>query len=187
MVEKYLWMPAVSDFLQFLLCATPGGGHSTFFQVGVCGPDFQSVGLVNWHLPLKRGACELKISKFRGLWAKIWVKIEAVEAKISKFSQKGVLWNVNWLFCLKWDPCERQERREKGVFRAAHPHTPFLGQCPPGVQPCDTKYISSNYMHYYHNIIYTRVVLTTFWHLLQPSLSLRISSSFVRASSAIFT
>ena len=24
-----------------------GGGHSTFFQVGVCGPDFQSVGLVN--------------------------------------------------------------------------------------------------------------------------------------------
>ena len=38
------------------------------------------------------GACELKISKFGGLWAKIWVKIEAVEAKISKFSQKGVLW-----------------------------------------------------------------------------------------------
>ena len=38
---------------------------------------------------------------------------------------------MNWLFCLKWDPCELQERREKGVFRAAHPHTPFLGQCPP--------------------------------------------------------
>ena len=38
---------------------------------------------------------------------------------------------MNWLFCLKWDPCERQERREKGVFRATHPHTPFLGQCPP--------------------------------------------------------
>ena len=40
----------------------------------------------------KGGDCELKISKFGGLWAKIWVKIEAVEAKISKFSQKGVLW-----------------------------------------------------------------------------------------------
>ena len=23
------------------------GGHSTFFQVGVCGPDFRSVGLAN--------------------------------------------------------------------------------------------------------------------------------------------
>ena len=90
-----------------------GGGHSTFFQVGVCGPDSRSGGLANWHLPLKRGACErkiskfgglwaenfqvlgaceLKISKFGGLWAKIWVKIVADEAKISKFSQKGVLW-----------------------------------------------------------------------------------------------
>ena len=27
--------------------AHPGGGHSTFFQVGVCGPDFRSVGLAN--------------------------------------------------------------------------------------------------------------------------------------------
>ena len=81
-----------------------GGGNSTFFQVGVCGPDFRSVGLANWHLPLKRGACERKISKFGGLWAEnfqIWGlvswkfpnlgacelkfgwKIEAVEAKIS--------------------------------------------------------------------------------------------------------
>ena len=32
------------------------------------------------------------------------------------------------LFCLKWDPCELQERHEKGVFRVTHPHTPFLGQ-----------------------------------------------------------
>ena len=74
-------------------------GALNFFQVGVCGLDFQNVGLANWYLPLKwrlvnqkfpnlRG-CELKISKFGGLWAKIWVKIEAVEAKISKFCQKG--------------------------------------------------------------------------------------------------
>ena len=62
-----------------------GGGTQLFFQVGVCGPDFRSVGLANWHLPLKRGlvsgkfpnlgACELKISKFGGLWAEnfeIW-------------------------------------------------------------------------------------------------------------------
>ena len=53
--------------------------------------NFQIWGLVNWKFP-NLGACELKISKFGGLWAKIWAKIEAVEAKISKFSQKGVLW-----------------------------------------------------------------------------------------------
>ena len=34
--------------------------------------------------------------------------------------------------CLNWGSCEWQERREKGVLRAAHPLTPFLGECPPG-------------------------------------------------------
>ena len=85
------------------------GGHSTFFQVGVCGRISEvwvlrtdiclwKGGLVNWKLPnlgacelkiSKFGACELKKSKFGGLCAKIWVKIEAVEAKISKFSKRG--------------------------------------------------------------------------------------------------
>ena len=53
----------------------PGGALKTFFQVRVCGPDFRSVGLANCNLPLKRGACELKISKFGGLWTEnfqIW-------------------------------------------------------------------------------------------------------------------
>ena len=128
---------------------SPGGGTHLFFQVGVCGPDFRSVGLANWHLPLKRGwaenfqiwrlvsgkvpnlgACELKISKFGGLWAKIWVKNEAVEAKISKFSQKGVLWTDSFA----WNGTLASGRR--GAKRGSsgphmHPHTPFLGQCPP--------------------------------------------------------
>ena len=91
-------------------CGFCPGGHSTFFQEGVCGPYFlkcgacelivasekgglwtensQIWGLVNWKFS-NLGACELKISKFGGLTAKIWVRIEAVEAKISKFSQKG--------------------------------------------------------------------------------------------------
>ena len=60
----------------------PAGGHSTFFQVGVCGPYFQSVGPANWYLPLKEGACELKISKFGGLWAE-------------NFKIRGL---VNWKF-----------------------------------------------------------------------------------------
>ena len=133
-----------------MLGPNSGGGALNFFQVGVCGPDFRSVGLANWHLPLKRGACERKISKFGGLWAEIskfgglWAENFQIWGLVSwnlgenwgcwgynfQIFSKGSL--VNWLFCLKWDPCERQERREKGVFRAAHPHTPFLGQCPPG-------------------------------------------------------
>ena len=104
---------------------------------GLWAENFQIWGLVSWKFP-NLGACELKISKFGGLWAKIWVKIEAVEAKIFQIFSKGGL--VNWLFCLKWDPCERQERREKGVFRAAHPHTPFLGQCPPPPGARSTKW-----------------------------------------------
>ena len=50
------------------------GGSLNFFQVGVCGRDFRSVGLANRYLPLKEGACELKMSKFG-----------ACELKISKF------------------------------------------------------------------------------------------------------
>ena len=71
-----------------------GGGHSTFFWVGVCGPDFRNGGLVNWSLPLKRGACELKISKFGGLWTEnfqIWGW--TCELKISNF---GGLWTENF-------------------------------------------------------------------------------------------
>ena len=78
------------------------GGGTHFFQVRVCGPDFRSVGLANWYLSLKEGACELKVFKFGGLWAEnfqIWGlegwtlgKNVAVKAKISKFSEKGVLW-----------------------------------------------------------------------------------------------
>ena len=100
-------------------------------------------------MPLKEGACELKISKFEGLRAKICSKIDAMEAKIFIFFSKvfffcSVLFCfvfvfvfegscvVNRLFCLKWDPCEPQERHEKRVFRVAHPHVPFLGRCPRG-------------------------------------------------------
>ena len=49
---------------------------------GLWAENFQIWGLVSWKFP-NLGACELKFSKFGGLWAKIWVEIEAVEAKIS--------------------------------------------------------------------------------------------------------
>ena len=76
-VSQYLLTHQVSLLYRSVIKGDqPGGGrHSTFFQVGVCGPDFWSVGLAKWYLPLKRGACELKISKVGGLWTEnfqIW-------------------------------------------------------------------------------------------------------------------
>ena len=85
-----------------------------FFQVGVCGPDFRSVGLTNWYCLRKRGLVNWKFPNLGGWWTEnfqIWGLVSwkfpnlgawelkfgqklswAVEAKISKFSQKGVLW-----------------------------------------------------------------------------------------------
>ena len=118
-----------------------GGGHSNLFsgrgvrpgfpKCGACeltfasekgglwAENFQIWGLVSWKFP-NLGACELKISKFGGLWAKIWVKIEAVEAKISKFSQKGVLWTDSFA----WNGTLASGRR--GVKRGSSgPHIPI--------------------------------------------------------------
>ena len=96
---------------------------------GLWAENFQIWGLVSWKLP-NLGACELKISKFGGLWAKIWVKIQAVEAKIAKFSQKGVLWTD----CFAWNGALANGRRgvKRGSSGLHTHHTPFLGQCPPG-------------------------------------------------------
>ena len=116
----------VSQNIRTSMCSfTPGGALNLFSGRGVrhgfpkCGAceltfasekaglwaeNFQIWGLVSGKFP-NLGACELKISKFGGLWAKIWVKIEAVEAKISKFSQKG--------------SCELTLLLEMGPLRAA--------------------------------------------------------------------
>ena len=68
------WLWHVTDLLSALGIWGSSGGHSTVFQVGVCGPDFRSVGLANWYCFWKGelvnwkfpnfGACELNISKF---------------------------------------------------------------------------------------------------------------------------
>ena len=76
--KKITWtrpvhISAFPNYNSALACSRPpGGGHSTFFSGRGVRPG---VGLANWHLPLKRGACERKISKFWGLWAEnfqIW-------------------------------------------------------------------------------------------------------------------
>ena len=51
-----------------------GWGHSTFFQVGVCGPDFRSEACELIFASDREGACELKISK-----------LGACELKVFKF------------------------------------------------------------------------------------------------------
>ena len=103
-----------------------GGGHSTFFQVGVCGPGFQSVGLANGHLPLKRGACERKISKFGGLWAEnfqIWRlvswKFPNLGACELKFGWKLRLFRLKFPNFLKRGSCELTLLLEMGPLRAA--------------------------------------------------------------------
>ena len=106
--------------------APGGGGHSTFFQVGVCGPYFRSVGLANWHLPLKRGACERKISKLGGLWAEnfqIWGlvswKFPNLGACELKFGWKLRLLRLKFPHFLKRGSCELTLLLEMGPLRAA--------------------------------------------------------------------
>ena len=125
---------------EFKMCSLPPGGALNFFsgrgvrpgfpKCGACeltfasekgglwAENFRIWGLVNWKFP-NLGACERKISKFGGLWAQIWVKIEA-EAKISKFSQKGVLWTDSFA----WNGTLASGRR--GVKRGSSgPHIPI--------------------------------------------------------------
>ena len=106
-------------------CKTRGGALN-FFQVGVCGPDFRSVGLANWHLPLKSGACERKISKFGGLWAEnfqIWGlvswKFPNLGACELKFGWKLRLLRLKFPKFLKRGSCELTLLLEMGPLRAA--------------------------------------------------------------------
>ena len=107
------------------------GGARNFFQVGVCGLDFRKCRACELIFASEKGGLRTenfqiwglvswKKSKFGGLWAKIWVKIEAVEAKISKFSQKGVLWTDSFA----WNGTLANYRR--GVKRGSSgPHIPI--------------------------------------------------------------
>ena len=129
--------------------SVPWGALNFFSGRGV-QPGFLKCGACELIFASEKGACELKIHKFWGLWMENFqilglvsskfpnlgacelnfgCQIEAVEAKISKFSQKGVL--VNWLFCLKWDPCELQDRRGKGGLQGRTSPYPLSRSVPP--------------------------------------------------------
>ena len=68
------------------------GRHSTFFS-GTCRgvqPEFPKCGACDLIISSERGGpCDLKISKFGGLRAEIWAKIEVVVALIPHFFSKA--------------------------------------------------------------------------------------------------
>ena len=70
--------------------------------------------------------------KFWGYDFQIFVKREIVNYVLLKRGPRL----VNWLLfiCLKWDPCKLQERYEKGVSTAAHPHTLFKVNVPAPIE-----------------------------------------------------
>ena len=70
-----------------------GGGHSTFFSGKDVRPRFPKCGASELIFAYQRGVLGTEFFKFGGLRAKIWAKIDAVEAKISKFFSKGGLVN----------------------------------------------------------------------------------------------
>ena len=91
---------------------TGGGGALNFFQVGVCGPDFRSVGLQTdicvWQGGLvsgksNLGASELKYSKFWGLVSWVFPNLGACELK---FGWKLRLLRLKFQNFLKRGSCE---------------------------------------------------------------------------------
>ena len=89
---------------------------------------------MNWKFS-NLGACKLKISKFGGLWAKILAQIEAVEAKISKFSQKG---SCELTLLLEMGPLRTTGEGWKGGLQGRISLYPFSRSVPP--PPCIAQY-----------------------------------------------
>ena len=126
-----------------------GGGELNFFQVGVCGPDFRSVGLQTdiclWkgggaceQKISKFGAGELEISKFGGLRAKIWAKIKAVDCvealKFPNFLKRG---SCELTLLLEMGPLQTAGEAWKGDLQGRTSPYPLSRSVPPqGWQVC---------------------------------------------------
>ena len=88
--RRLLYFPTMhfSGFV-FLLVEAEGGGHSTFFLVGMCGLDFWTWGLVSRFLS-KTGALELISCKIFKLFDKNCGQIWASGAEIVMFKKKNI-------------------------------------------------------------------------------------------------
>ena len=124
---KYRKMRKIEEM--FLSCPPGSERQATAL---VCVPHgFPKVGSREWIFLEKWGSREQKLGKIRVLRAEILPKIRLTMQNFSK----------NW----KWGARERRIDGElvglgalsglkKGVIKVAHPHTPFLCQCPPGFE-----------------------------------------------------
>ena len=142
------WVPLENEAVNYRR------GHSNFFSGRFVRPGFPNLGLVSGKLPWKwwlvsglsskTGVWELIIYQISKLFDKNRGQIGVSVAKNCHIFWKLLIWRQNLTFLfqmrvlwkdlsLNWGSCERQERREKGVLRAAHPHTctNFSGECPP--------------------------------------------------------
>ena len=115
------------------------------FLVGMCGPYFQTYesgglwadfhqkqGLENWSFIKFLGFFDANQGQIGASGAKnchiLW-KLLILEAKFYIYDfQMRILWKD---LSLIWGSCEWKERCENGFLSAAHPHTPFSGECPP--------------------------------------------------------
>ena len=93
-----------------------GEGELNFFSCKGVRPGFPKCGPCELIFASERTVLWTKILIW-GLRAKIWAKIDAVEAKISQFFSKGGFCEpIYKLFRLKWDSCQLRQRRGKVVF-----------------------------------------------------------------------
>ena len=162
------------------------GALSTCFQLGVCSPDFRSVGLV-------RGILWTEIFKFGGLRAKILAKIEAVEGIISNFVLKRGSCELTFKpFCLKWDPCNLRESREKGGLQGRTSTYPLPRSVPPQVWSYQRHEWSRNFENYskhewvklwkwIHYLSVTTNNDTWYWHLWETIINYPINYQLLQS------
>ena len=93
------------------ICPLPR--HSTFFRYRGVRPGFPKCGACELIFDSEKGACELKISKFGGLWTKNFPILGLVSWKFSnweacelKFGWKLRLWRLNFPNFLKRVSCK---------------------------------------------------------------------------------
>ena len=139
----------------------PRGGALNFFQVGVCGPDFRSVGLANWHLPLKRGLVSWKFPiwglvswkfpNFGGCELKFGWKLRLFRLKFPNFLKRG---SCELTLLLEMRPLRAAREAWKGGLQGRTSPYPLsrsvpLGTSTSAVQPIQTTCI----VHQYYNTV----------------------------------
>ena len=123
----YIWYHYPSGLYSCCLQAR-GGGHSTFFLVGVCHAGFKMQGLGSGFSWKNRGLGNEYFEKFGSRELEFWPKHGWKCKNFLKIENRG---HKSGALRVNWWARERQLAWKKGVMTAAHPHTPFQCECPP--------------------------------------------------------